>query len=417
MASASVAGGTREHHVEVTVFAVIAAVSFCHMLNDTWQSLMIAVYPLLKQTYALTFAQVGLITLAFQLTASVLQPMIGLYTDKHPKPYSLVLGAGLSFCGLLLLANAHSYHVVLLAAALVGTGSSVFHPDSSRVARLAAGARPGLAQSLFQVGGNLGSSLGPLLAAFFVMPHGQGAIAWFSLLALAAMIVLWQVGTWYKNHRIATAGRKAPPPVNLSPRRVKISLVLLALLMFSKFFYMASLSSYYSFYLMSKFGLSAEQAQLYLFLFLFAVACGTVIGGPLGDHFGRKRVIWASILGVLPFTLLMPYVGLAATAALSVVIGLCLASAFPAIVVYGQELMPGKTGMVSGLFFGLAFGLGGTGAALLGWLADHTSIVFVYKVCSFLPLIGLLTAFLPDLGGRRGRKLPAPAAETRPAAA
>jgi MFS transporter, FSR family, fosmidomycin resistance protein len=390
---------------ESTVFAILAAISFCHMLNDTVQSLMLAIYPMLKASFRLSFAQVGLITLAFQLTASLLQPLVGLYTDRRPKPYSLVLGMGLSLAGLLLLATAGHYATILAAAALIGMGSSVFHPESSRVARLASGGRHGLAQSLFQVGGNLGSALGPLLAAFLVLPNGQGSIGWFSLLALLGMAVLWRVGGWYQRLRLAAGTAAAGKPRTtraetrpaLPRRTVLLSLAILGALMFSKFFYTASLSSYYTFYLMATFRLPAETAQLYLFVFLFAMAAGTFLGGPIGDRFGRKWVIWASILGVLPFTLALPYASLPWTVALSVVIGFVLASAFSAILVYGQELVPGRVGLIAGLFFGIAFGMGGLGAAALGWLADQTSIGFVYHICSFLPTIGLLTAFLPRL--------------------
>jgi MFS transporter, FSR family, fosmidomycin resistance protein len=393
---------------ESTVFAILAAISFCHMLNDTVQSLMLAIYPMLKASFQLSFAQVGLITLAFQLTASLLQPLVGLYTDRRPKPYSLVLGMGLSLAGLLLLATADHYATILAAAALIGMGSSVFHPESSRVARLASGGRHGLAQSLFQVGGNLGSALGPVLAAFIVLPNGQGSIGWFSLLALLGMAVLWHVGGWYRRLRLAAAtaggkpqGRDVGGRPALPRRTVVVSLAILGALMFSKFFYTASLSSYYTFYLMATFGLPAETAQLYLFVFLFAMAAGTFVGGPVGDRFGRKWVIWVSILGVLPFTLALPYASLPWTLVLSVVIGFVLASAFSAILVYGQELLPGRVGLIAGLFFGLAFGMGGLGAAFLGWLADQTSIRFVYQVCSFLPAIGLLTAFLPRLEDQR----------------
>lgn len=386
---------------------VLLAISFCHLLNDMIQSLIAAIYPLLKTNFQLNFAQVGLITLAFQLTASLLQPLVGLYTDRHPKPYSLAAGMGLTLTGLLLLSVAGSFHALLVAAALVGTGSSVFHPESSRVARMASGGRHGFAQSLFQVGGNFGSSLGPLLAAFIVAPHGQGSIAWFSLAALLAIVVLSGVGTWYKRHLLQTAASRrtrtgATHPA-LPRRTVATSLTILIALMCSKYFYLASISSYYTFYLISKFHVSVRSAQLHLFVFLAAAAAGTIIGGPLGDRFGRKYVIWVSILGVLPFTLMLPHANLLWTGVLTVPIGLILASAFPAIVVYGQELIPGNVGMISGLFFGFAFGLGGLGAAALGALADHTSIGFVYQVCAYLPALGLLTAFLPNLERLPGR--------------
>lgn len=395
-APAALAAGDRK-----IVFRVLGAVSFCHLLNDTVQSLIPAIYPMLKTDFGLSFAQIGLITFTFQLTASLLQPLVGAYTDRHPMPYSLVLGMGLSLLGLVLLATAHHYGLLLVAAAFVGMGSSVFHPESSRVARLASGGRHGLAQSLFQVGGNLGSSLGPLLAAFIVLPHGQGSVGWFSLVTLLAMAVLWQVGAWYRRHHPPAAKRSsAPLPQRLPRRTVVVTLLILGALMFSKFFYVVSIGSYYTFYLMDRFGLPAETAQLYLFGFLFAMAAGTLIGGPVGDRFGRRPVIWASILGVLPFTLLLPSANLFWTSALSGVIGLILASAFSAILVFAQELVPGRVGTIAGLFFGLAFGMAGIGAAVLGWLADQTSIAFVYRVCSFLPAIGLLTVFLPKLEQR-----------------
>ncbi|MEK0084729.1 MFS transporter [Benzoatithermus flavus] len=402
MAAKTAAGEARSHGqaAQGTVFAILVAISFSHLLNDLIQSLLPAIYPMLKDSFRLSFTQIGLITLAFQLTASLLQPLVGLYTDRRPQPYSLAAGMGLSLSGLLLLSVAPSFGVLLLAAALVGMGSSVFHPESSRVARMASGGRHGLAQSLFQVGGNAGSAMGPLLAAFVVLPGGQGSIAWFSLVAVLAMIVLWQVGAWYERHRLATArpsAGRADASRSLSRGKVAASLAILAALVFSKFFYMASLSSYYTFYLISTFGIPVESAQMHLFVFLLAVAAGTLAGGPVGDRIGRKTVIWASILGVLPFSLLLPHANLFWTGVLSVVIGLVLASAFSAIVVYAQELVPGNVGAVAGLFFGLAFGMGGIGAAALGRLADLTSIGFVYELCAFLPLIGLLTVFLPDL--------------------
>lgn len=362
------------------------------------QSLILALYPLLQAEFTLSFMQVGLITLTYQVTASLLQPIIGMYTDKYPQPYSLPLGMGFTLSGVLLLAFAPSFSMVLVAAALVGTGSSIFHPESSRVARMASGGRHGLAQSLFQVGGNLGSSLGPLLAALLIAPYGRGNIGWFSLAALLAILVLLQVSRWYQTQqRVA----KNQPKVALAspyPRALVIkSMLILLMLIFSKYFYMASLSSYYTFYLMERFGLSIQNAQFHLFLFLFAVAAGTILGGPLGDRIGRKYVIWGSILGVAPFTLMLPYASLYWTGVLTIIIGLILASAFSAILVYAQELVPGRIGMVSGLFFGLAFGMGGLGAAVLGYIADQTSIVYVYQLCAFLPLLGLLTLFLPNL--------------------
>ena len=383
---------------EATTFAVLVALSVSHLLNDTIQSLISAVYPVLKKSYALTFTQIGLITLAFQCTASLLQPIVGQYTDRRPKPFSLVLGMGVSLAGLLLLSVADRFPSILLAAALVGVGSAVFHPEASRMARMASGGRYGMAQSLFQVGGNGGSALGPLLAAFVVVPWGQRSLAWFSVAAVAAMLILARVGMWYRDHLAERAAKKAvigPSPV--SPRQVAFAIGILLCLIFSKYFYLASLTSYYTLYLIETFGVGVADAQLRLFVFLGAVAAGTFLGGPVGDRIGFKAVIWGSILGVLPFTLVLPHVGLTWTTILTVPIGLILASAFSAIMVYAQELMPSRVGMVAGLFFGFAFGMGGAGAAILGWLADQTSIGFVYRVCAFLPMIGLLTAFLPNL--------------------
>jgi MFS transporter, FSR family, fosmidomycin resistance protein len=390
------------------VFKVLAAISVCHLLNDMLSSLLPAIYPLLKDSFNLTFAQVGLITLTYQTTASLLQPLVGYYTDKNSRPYSLPIGMGATLVGLIFLAMAHNFAALLVAAALVGTGSSVFHPESSRVARMASGGQHGLAQSLFQVGGNAGLSLGPLLAAFIVLPRGQVSIAWFSLAALAGMILLTGVSAWAKRHRSSwkkfSAKHEEPPPGVSTPRIVTSVMILMALL-FSKFVYLASLTSYYTFYLISKFHVSVKGAQIHLFVFLGAVALGTLIGGPVGDRMGRKNVIWCSILGVLPFTLLLPYANLFWTEILSVVIGLILASAFSVIVVYAQELMPGRVGMISGLCFGFAFGMAGLGAAVLGWLADLTSINFVYTVCSYLPAVGLLAAFLPNIEPPRLRRM------------
>ena len=364
-------------------------------------SLLPAIYPLLKTSFNLNFAQVGLITLTYQTTASLLQPLIGFYTDKNPRPFSLPVGMGATLIGLILLAVAHSFAALLVAAALVGTGSSVFHPESSRVARMASGGQHGLAQSIFQVGGNTGLSVGPLLAAFIVLPRGQGSLAWFSLAALTGMVLLAGVSTWAKNNRSSwvkfSKKHDIDKPPELSSARIVSSVTILMALLFSKFVYLASLTSYYTFYLISKFQMSVESAQIHLFVFLGAVAAGTLIGGPVGDRIGRKNVIWCSILGVLPFTLALPYANLFWTDILSVIIGLILASAFSVIVVYAQELMPGKVGMISGLCFGFAFGMAGLGAAVLGWLADLTSINFVYLVCSYLPAIGLLAAFLPNI--------------------
>lgn len=390
------------------VMPVLVAISFSHLLNDTIQSLLPAIYPLLKTSLLLDFTQIGLITFTFQFTASILQPFVGLYTDRRPLPYSLALGMALSLLGLIVLSRAGTYSSVICSAALVGMGSSIFHPEASRLARIASGGRYGFAQSLFQVGGNIGSSLGPLLAALIVVPRGQAHIIWFGLAAACGILILGQVGKWYQKN---LSWIKRPRRVEDSEHRgvarrtIVFSLIVLIALIFSKFFYLASLSSYYTFYLISKFNVSVQAAQIYLFLFLFAVAAGTIIGGPVGDRFGRKRVIWISILGVAPFSLLLPHMNLFWTAILSVVIGLILASAFSAILVYAQELVPGKVGMISGLFFGLAFGMAGIGSALLGKLADHTSIAFVYNLCSGLPLIGLFTAFLPEIDGPQKRRV------------
>jgi FSR family fosmidomycin resistance protein-like MFS transporter len=391
------------------VYKVLAAISICHLLNDMMSSLLPAIYPLLKSSFNLNFAQVGLITLTYQTTASLLQPMIGFYTDKRPRPFSLPVGMGATLVGLILLASARTFPALLVAAALVGTGSSVFHPESSRVARMASGGQHGLAQSIFQVGGNAGLSFGPLLAAFFVLPRGQNSLAWFSLAALAGMLLLTGVSTWAKNHAVSwkkfSAKHDIDKPPDLSTGRITASVAILMALLFSKFVYLASLTSYYTFYLINKFQMSVEAAQVHLFVFLGAVALGTLVGGPVGDRIGRKSVIWCSILGVLPFTLLLPYANLFWTEILSVVIGLILASAFSVIVVYAQELVPGKVGMISGLCFGFAFGMAGLGAAVLGWLADLTSINFVYLVCSYLPAVGLLAAFLPNIERPRMRTI------------
>ena len=380
-----------------TALTVLGMVSFCHFLNDLIQSLLPAIYPLLREKYALDYGQIGLITLVFQLTASLLQPVVGTYTDRRPMPYSLAVGMGFTLCGLLLLSRA-GFPWLLLAAALVGTGSSVFHPESSRIARLASGGRHGFAQSFFQVGGNMGSAAGPLLAAFIVLPNGQGSVAWFAFAALLAIALLVRVGAWYRDHMVAR--RHAPAAPSSSPlphNQVAMAIAVLLALIFSKYFYLASLNTYYTFYLMERFHVTAQDAQIHLFYFLGAVALGTLVGGPVGDRFGRKYVIWVSILGVLPFTLLLPHVNLFWTGVLSVVIGLVLSSAFSAILVYAQELLPGKVGMIAGLFFGFAFGMGGLGAALLGRLADAQGIEFVYHLCAWLPAIGLLTVFLPNL--------------------
>ena len=393
--------GNGGHRAAGTAMSILGAIAFSHLLNDMMQSLLPAIYPMLKTSFKLDFGQIGLITLAYQLTASLLQPVVGLYTDHRPQPYSLVAGMSFTLMGLLLLSRAASFPMLLVAAASVGVGSSVFHPESSRVARMASGGHHGFAQSLFQVGGNVGSAVGPLLAAFIVLPFGQSSIAWFSLAALAGIIVLWNVGGWYRTRPVTAApargGEAGAERVQLSPARVRLALAILMALIFSKYFYLASLSSYYAFYLISKFHVSVQSSQIHLFVFLGAVAAGTIIGGPVGDRYGRKLVIWCSILGVLPFTLMLPYANLFWTEILSVVIGVVLASAFSAIIVFAQELVPQKFGMISGLFYGLAFGVGGIGAAFLGQLADHTSITFVYHVCSFLPAVGLLTGFLPNM--------------------
>lgn len=406
--------GPVNHHI--THFKVLGAIGFSHLLNDMIQSLLPAIYPLLKNSFSLSFTQIGLITLTFQITASLLQPVVGLYTDYHPKPYSLAIGMGCTLLGLIILSIAPNYDILLVAAAMVGTGSSIFHPESSRVARMASGGRYGLAQSIFQVGGNAGSATGPLLAALIVIPHGQHSIAWFSLVALLAMLVLWRVGGWYKRRQ---SGMKRPANSSalfqgaLPARTVAMSLLILLILIFSKFFYLASLNSYYIFFLINKFHISVQSAQIYLFVFLSAVALGTILGGHIGDRIGRKRVIWVSILGVAPFTLILPYANLTWTGPLTFIIGLILASAFPAILVFAQELLPGKVGMVAGLFFGLAFGMAGIGAGIMGKLADARGIEYVYQVCAFLPLFGLLTVFLPDIGRPSRKKYP-PIPEAQP---
>lgn len=382
-------------------YAILLGLSLSHLLNDLIQSLLAAIYPILKEAFHLDFGQIGLITLVFQVTASLLQPFVGLYTDRKPLPYSLAIGMASSLGGLVLLASAHVYGLLLLAAGLVGLGSSIFHPEASRVARLASGGRFGLAQSVFQVGGNAGTALGPLLAAFIVVPHGQSSVAWFSLAALIGIVVLSAIGRWYADQlrrtRRVSNSRDSNGRQVLSRPRIAGTVTILLALIFSKYFYMAILSSYYTFYLIQNFGVSVAQSQIYLFVFLGSVAAGTILGGPIGDRFGRKLVIWVSILGVLPFTLALPHANLFWTVALTVPIGIILASAMPAILVYAQELLPGRIGLVSGLFFGFAFGMGGLGAAILGELADHTSIEYVYSLCALLPLIGLLAAFLPRL--------------------
>jgi FSR family fosmidomycin resistance protein-like MFS transporter len=382
---------------------ILASLSFCHLLNDMMQSLLPAIYPVLKQNFGLSFSQIGLITLVNQITASLLQPVIGFYTDRRPQPYSLATGMAFTLGGMLLLAFGVTFGVIVLASACIGLGSAVFHPESSRIARLASGGRHGFAQAFFQVGGNAGSALGPLLAAFFVLPHGRSSIAWFSLTALLGMLFLWMVGTWYKHNGASMTRHVAPAaPLAHTSRRTGVTMTLLLALLFSKYVYLASIGSYYTFYLIHRFQISVQSAQIHLFLFLGAVAAGTMIGGPVGDRIGRRSVILWSILGVLPFSLALPYVDLFWTRILTTAIGLILASAFSAIIVYAQELVPGRVGAISGLYFGFAFGIAGIGAAVLGALADQTSIVLVYQVCSFLPAIGILGFWLPHIeAGRR----------------
>jgi FSR family fosmidomycin resistance protein-like MFS transporter len=387
---------------------ILVAIGASHMINDSLQALLPSIYPVLKASFGLTFTQIGIITLTYQLTASILQPLVGRYTDRHPKPYSLAFGMAVTLTGIAFLSFAASYPMILFSSALVGMGSAIFHPEASRVAHMAAGDRHGLAQSLFQTGGNLGSSFGPLLAALIIVPEGQRSILWFTVVALGGIVLLTRVGGWYGHHLPQFRKRVATHAANPMPRRrVILSLGILIALVFSKYFYLVSLSNYYTFYMIQKFSLSIPAAQYLLFVFLGAIATGTIIGGPLGDRFGRKYVIWVSILGVAPFSLLLPHVGLTATVVLTVFIGVILASAFSAILVYAQELVPGKVGMISGLFFGLAFGCGGIASAALGRLADLTSIGFVFSVCGYLPLIGLLTWFLPDIEGasQRARRL------------
>lgn len=385
---------------EKTVYSILLALSFSHLLNDTLQSLIPAIYPLVKNSLKLSFSQIGLITLTFQLSASILQPLVGIFTDKRPQPYSLAIGMTFTLAGLISLAFAHHFAIVLISVALVGVGSSIFHPEASRLAHMAAGGKHGMAQSLFQVGGNAGSALGPLLAAAIIVPFGQFNVIWFSLAALLAIIVMLNISKWYRANAHRIKAKKKVQHITttkLPTSKVVFSIAILLVLIFSKYFYMASMTSYYTFYLMDKFHLSVQSSQVYLFIFLFSVALGTFMGGPVGDRIGRKYVIWISILGVAPFSLLLPHVNLFWTGVLSVFIGIILSSAFSAILVYAQELIPGKVGMVAGLFFGFAFGMGGIGSALLGKLADQTSIQYVYQVCAYLPLIGLLTAFLPNL--------------------
>jgi FSR family fosmidomycin resistance protein-like MFS transporter len=390
--------------VENTVFPILFAISFSHLLNDTIQSLIPAIYPVIKESYHLSFSQIGLITLTFQMAASLFQPFVGMYTDKKPQPYSLAIGMGFTLLGLVILSLSTGFYMMLASVALIGTGSSIFHPEASRMAHVASGGRRGLAQSIFQLGGNAGSSLGPLLAAWIIVPYGQFSVIWFSLIALLAILILIRVGNWYKSYILKKykQGAKFLTVVNtFSRKKVIFAVGILLVLIFSKYFYMASLTSYFTFYVIDKFQVSVQSSQVYLFVFLFSVAAGTLVGGPVGDRFGRKYVIWFSILGTAPFALMLPYANLFWTGVLIVPIGMILASAFSAILVYAQELIPGKVGLVAGLFFGFAFGMGGIGSALLGKLADSTSIEYVFHVCSFLPLIGLLTGFLPNIEARK----------------
>jgi MFS transporter, FSR family, fosmidomycin resistance protein len=388
----------------ITVYPILLMISFSHLLNDTIQSLIPAIYPIVKTNFHLNFSQIGLITLTFQLAASLLQPFVGMYTDRRPKPFSLATSMGFTLIGLIAMSQAGNFHILLVSVALIGIGSSIFHPEASKIAYMASGGKRGLAQSIFQVGGNAGSSLGPLLAALIIVPLGQSSIGWFSILPLIALMVLIFVGRWYKQHLNAFHIKNQKPEKenqHLSKRKIILSILILIVLIFSKYFYLASMVSYLTFYLIEKFHVSVQHAQISLFIFAFAVAAGTLLGGPLGDRFGRKYVIWFSILGVAPFTLLLPHANLFWTVILTIIIGVVLASAFSAILVYAQELVPGKIGLISGLFFGFAFGMGGLGSALLGILADHKGIIYVYQVCAFLPLIGLLTGFLPNIGGRK----------------
>ena len=385
--------------IEKTVFPILFALSFSHLLNDTIQSLIPAIYPIIKTSYHLSFSQIGLITLTFQLAASLLQPFVGLYTDKKPQPYSLAVGMGFTLIGLISLSQSSHFYTILLSVCFIGIGSSIFHPEASRMAHAASGGKRGLAQSVFQLGGNAGSSLGPLLAAWIIVPYGQFSVIWFSVIALLAIIILTYVGNWYRGFMLSRSKKINIQTVvsQFSRTKVIFSVCILLLLIFSKYFYMASLTNYFTFYLIDKFHVSVQTSQIYLFVFLFSVAAGTLLGGPIGDKIGRKYVIWASILGTAPFALLLPHANLFWVGVLIVPIGMILASAFSAILVYAQELIPGKVGLVAGLFFGFAFGMGGIGSALLGKLADSTSIGYVFNICAFLPLIGLLTGFLPNI--------------------
>ncbi|TKC62268.1 MFS transporter [Pedobacter hiemivivus] len=390
-----------------TVFSILFTISFSHLINDMLQAVIPAVYPILKDKFSLNFTQIGLITLTYQLTASILQPFIGFYTDKRPRPYSLAIAMAFTLVGLVAVSFASSFINILLAVSLIGIGSSIFHPEASRVAHLASGGKKGLAQSIFQLGGNAGSAIGPLLAAIIVVPHGQFYIIWFSLVAIIGMVILSRIAQWYQQQLAFKAKNKGVVTEEIkhtfTKKRVAFSMGILLMLIFSKYFYMASMTSYYTFYLIDKFHVSVQESQIYLFAFLGAVAAGTLIGGPLGDRFGRKYIIWISILGAAPFTLLLPFVSLFWTGVLSVIIGVIIASAFSAILVYATELVPGKVGMIAGLFFGFAFGMGGLGSAFLGKLADQTSITYVFQICAFLPLIGIITGFLPNIEGKKKR--------------
>lgn len=391
--------------VRSTVYGILFAISFGHLLNDLLQSVIPSIYPLLKENFNLTFTQIGLITLTFQLSASLLQPFVGHYTDKKPNPRSLAIGMAFTLIGLIFLSYADNLMMILVSVCLVGTGSSIFHPEASRVAQLASGGKKGLAQSIFQVGGNAGSAIGPLMAAWIVMPHGQGHIRWFAVFAISGMLLLSYVGTWYKQHitpKINVAKTAVVEEMHgLSKRKVTLSICILLVLIFSKYFYMASMTSYFTFYLIDKFGVSVQQSQIYLFAFLGSIALGTILGGPLGDRYGRKLIIWISILGAAPFTLLLPHMDLFGTIVLAMIIGVIISSAFSAILVYATDLVPGKVGLIAGLFFGFAFGMGGIGSAYLGWLADRTSISYVFSVCAYLPLIGIVTGFLPNLKSKK----------------
>jgi FSR family fosmidomycin resistance protein-like MFS transporter len=396
--SATIVKADNKVQAQQTVYPILFSIAFAHLINDLLQAVIPAAYPILKENYNLTFTQIGLITLAYQLAGSLLQPLVGLYTDKRPKPFSQIFGMIFTSLGIVSLAYASSFSILIVSVVLVGIGSSIFHPEASRISFLASGGKRGLAQSIFQLGGNVGTAIGPLLVALIVVPNSQQHIIWFLVASVIGLFVLSQIAFWYQNHLSLGRTKKAIIELpNLSQSKIVISVIILLVLIFSKFVYMSSMSSYFTFYLMEKFNLSVQDAQFYLVLFLASCAVGTLIGGPLGDKFGRKYVIWFSVLGAAPFTLMLPFVDLFWTGILSVVIGLIISSAFPAILVYAQELLPKKLGMVSGLFYGFAFGMGGLGSALLGILADHTSITYIYYLCAYLPLIGIIGFFLPNL--------------------